>query len=388
MGAPGVIGKRADWVGLIEAAHGAARDDFAWAQTIVEALRPNLPRAAELGMYVLERDSELTPRTLVNASGERHFGELVDPSQFFRQLKTEVFDALHYTHPTAPVSTAREVIRTLPAEFRPDAERAMATFGIDDALGIVLHPTADRVIVFHAIHDGPIALSPYDRRLLTRVAWHIDSAYRLRQRPDAVEGELFAEGRLLVARVERDANAARLVAVHSGLTRTTAGALDLWPALVAGRFSLVPRSGSVGYAIVENPPEVRPSRALSPAEAEALAFAAQGLSTKLVAHTLGASGSAVSERLAGAAAKLGVRSRAELVRVAATFDVARAEASSPPLTAAEREVLSLVQRGLSNRQIAQLRSRSVRTIANQVAALLRKTGSPSRRALIVRGAPT
>ena len=43
-----------------------------------------------------------------------------------------------------------------------------------------------------------------------------------------------------------------------------------------------------------------------------------------------------------------------------------------------------LQHGLSNEQIAAIRSRSVRTIANQVASLLRKTKSGSRRDLLVR----
>ncbi|MFO0741147.1 MAG: helix-turn-helix transcriptional regulator [Labilithrix sp.] len=51
---------------------------------------------------------------------------------------------------------------------------------------------------------------------------------------------------------------------------------------------------------------------------------------------------------------------------------------SVELTAAEREVLGLLREGLSNEEIAQMRSRSARTVANQVAALLRKTGTRSR----------
>ena len=54
------------------------------------------------------------------------------------------------------------------------------------------------------------------------------------------------------------------------------------------------------------------------------------------------------------------------------------------LTPAEREVLELVVRGESNAAIARARNTSVRTIANQVAALLRKTGSASRFELIQR----
>jgi DNA-binding NarL/FixJ family response regulator len=65
-----------------------------------------------------------------------------------------------------------------------------------------------------------------------------------------------------------------------------------------------------------------------------------------------------------------------------SWDVA---ASPPPvLTSAERDVLARVVRGESNQAIAQARKTSVRTIANQVASLLRKCGATSRFDLIRR----
>lgn len=48
------------------------------------------------------------------------------------------------------------------------------------------------------------------------------------------------------------------------------------------------------------------------------------------------------------------------------------------LTAVEREVLALVIAGASNARIAEVRGTSVRTIANQVASVLRKLGASSR----------
>jgi DNA-binding NarL/FixJ family response regulator len=56
----------------------------------------------------------------------------------------------------------------------------------------------------------------------------------------------------------------------------------------------------------------------------------------------------------------------------------------PQLTSAERAVLVRVVRGESNQAIAAVRNTSVRTIANQVASLLRKTGAASRFDLIRR----
>lgn len=107
--------------------------------------------------------------------------------------------------------------------------------------------------------------------------------------------------------------------------------------------------------------------------------------TKQIAYALGTSTPTISTRLALAASKVGVATRADLIRLAALLTrEPRADFPDAVLTSAERDVLSLVERGLSNRAIAAMRQRSVRTIANQVASLLRKTRSPSRRALAVR----
>ncbi len=57
------------------------------------------------------------------------------------------------------------------------------------------------------------------------------------------------------------------------------------------------------------------------------------------------------------------------------------------LSAAEREVLDLVVQGKSNAEIARARGTSVRTVANQVASMLKKLGAGSRFELIGRIAP-
>lgn len=54
------------------------------------------------------------------------------------------------------------------------------------------------------------------------------------------------------------------------------------------------------------------------------------------------------------------------------------------LTTAERDVALAVARGLSNAKIAAERQASPRTIANQVAAIMRKLGVSSRAELVAR----
>lgn len=54
------------------------------------------------------------------------------------------------------------------------------------------------------------------------------------------------------------------------------------------------------------------------------------------------------------------------------------DGAGPALTAAEREVRDALVRGETNNQIAAARGTSVRTVANQVASLMRKLGVGSR----------
>jgi DNA-binding NarL/FixJ family response regulator len=109
---------------------------------------------------------------------------------------------------------------------------------------------------------------------------------------------------------------------------------------------------------------------------------------KMVAYALGLPLPTVSTRLASAASKIGLATRMELVRIAAMLaHDPRARFERTSLTIAERDVLELLAQGLTNKQIATLRGRSIRTIANQVASLLAKTKAPSRRTLVAAAAP-
>lgn len=55
-----------------------------------------------------------------------------------------------------------------------------------------------------------------------------------------------------------------------------------------------------------------------------------------------------------------------------------------PLTASEREVYDEVVRGRTNREIALARGTAERTVANQVASVMRKLGVGSRAELVAR----
>jgi DNA-binding NarL/FixJ family response regulator len=170
--------------------------------------------------------------------------------------------------------------------------------------------------------------------------------------------------------------------VHRDEASTFASPDEVWLSLREGRASILATGG--GALIVANPPALQAARALGEREAAALEQLARGSQCKAIAADLGLSGSQLSRLLAGAAGKLGCGSTFEAVRTLGRLFARREERLQEPLTSAEHEVLDLVRRGLSNKAIATLRGRSERTIANQVAALLRKSGLPGRRALAAR----
>jgi DNA-binding NarL/FixJ family response regulator len=122
--------------------------------------------------------------------------------------------------------------------------------------------------------------------------------------------------------------------------------------------------------------------ALAPSELRLVEGLAQGQQAKFLAAEFGVSPSTVSYRLRRMVQRLGLGSTYALLKSAAASSPAR-ELPVAALSPAELEVLHAVRAGLSNAQIAQARGRSVRTVANQVASILRKTGAAGRRALVV-----
>jgi DNA-binding CsgD family transcriptional regulator len=123
---------------------------------------------------------------------------------------------------------------------------------------------------------------------------------------------------------------------------------------------------------------------LSSAEREVVERVAAGDSNKVIAFDLGLAESSVATRLGRASRKLAASSRVELIRAwrEHTHDdpigYVTALAQSPRLTHGEIDVAKLILSGASNGEIAAARSTSPRTVANQVASVLRKLGVRSR----------
>lgn len=99
-------------------------------------------------------------------------------------------------------------------------------------------------------------------------------------------------------------------------TSETPTPIALWDNLVEGRWRLIERFQEDGrryYVALQNPPGTSQSTALSPRERLLVGLVGAGESEKAAAYALGVGPSTLSGLLKGALAKLGMRSRTDLV---------------------------------------------------------------------------
>jgi len=94
-------------------------------------------------------------------------------------------------------------------------------------------------------------------------------------------------------------------------------ALELWRALVRGRWSTVDwfdRDGRRYVLGIPNAPDVIDPRGLTERETQVVSYANAGLTNKMIGYNLGISKGRVSTLLASAMRKLGVNTRAQLIK--------------------------------------------------------------------------
>ena len=384
--------RRQSWISALEAMHAPVDDTRRWVEAIAGELADaiGVDRAFvgfnEVSHSAACRDLKMTTaigseiffaagaQSMIEAFDERTFRELYYPPRMVLTL----------------ASACARLGGTSPKVLR---EHLRANTPGVDMLGVVLHPEPGVAAVLFTLLTAESQVTSDTRRFLTKFGLHLETHLRARRRPEEVCAIITPAGKVEHLAAERAPPAAtiaehvgRIERARTSRTRREPEALDMWPALVGGRLSLIERfdGGRRYYYAVENAPPSQPIRALTADEIAAISYATRGMSLKTIGYALGVPDTAISSRLASAASKIGVATTLELVRIAAMFaNDPRARFAKTALTASEQDVLDLLQQGLSNRQIAALRQRSVRTIANQVSALLRKTGKRSRRELVV-----
>jgi DNA-binding CsgD family transcriptional regulator len=222
----------------------------------------------------------------------------------------------------------------LPQELAVSVRPFFESVGVKDALGLSAVEPDGQGVALTVPYFEPERLSPRVLHGLRLVTAHLGTALRLRRRTfgppsphdERTEAVLDPAGRVLHATGparehparESLARAVRTIEQARGRLRETSAdrALALWDALVSGRWSVIDHTEADGRRVMlirRNEPGARDPKALAPGERDVVAFAALGHSNKHIAYLLGLSPTTVATHLAGALAKLGLRSRRELI---------------------------------------------------------------------------
>jgi DNA-binding CsgD family transcriptional regulator len=343
---------RLDPIRAVEACYARHEDDGAWSRGILDALTP-VSNGSGLCFVVDLRDSTMSWTPLAQHGFAPDWQAMVE---MWRSSPPEIYRAMF--RPSPPVDIfSRRVSRLLehcgptfaarcsafasrltrPIE-RPAAVKATARA---TELTQLLTAAGDKCALLGALHDGRQCVvtltvekppSPRTIHQLTRIAAHLTSAWRLRRRlaeatgPEEPDAVLDPSGKLLDARPRAQPGPARVRLVEAvrrlerarGRLRRTGPdeALGLWRGLVNGTWSLVDQVDSDRRRFVlarRNDPGVRDPKALIAGERDVAAHVAMGHSNKYIAYLLGISASTVAGRVDSVRAKLGLRSRRELI---------------------------------------------------------------------------
>jgi DNA-binding CsgD family transcriptional regulator len=231
--------------------------------------------------------------------------------------------------------------RGLGADFantREVRESLLPLVGARDMLNVrATNPDHASGVAIGACTRNIVNVAPRTRAAFGRVAAHIVAAARLRRavRQDstlstaqAADAVFDSRGALLHAEGDATSTGARRALVTAvahvmssrGSLRKESSerALEIWRALVSGRWSIVEHCDTDGKRLIlarRNHASVPQPAALNGNERLVALYTSWGHSNKLIAYELGLSASTVSSLLRSALRKLGLGSRSELLRV-------------------------------------------------------------------------
>lgn len=389
-----VVKRRADLVGVLEAIYATEPDMETWLTQVMRTFEASLVTPLGTSTLIIGHKRDYAEPTVIS-------GMVTTATSSVLRAGAKAITAMSPTmvretfYPGAPVTTHLTLERSITPEsaaFLRGVRTSM--YACPDLVGAFSYPEPGLAMVVAAGIPQPGLPAAPDRHVLMRIVGHLDSALRLRLQPEhAIAAVLAPDGSLRhladpsLAKARREWFGARVATIDAGRVRAKRVDIDPWWALFDGRYSIVPiedRDGKRHYLLVTNQPSHERHARFSSREADIVRLCARGLTNKAIAYNLGISPAHVSDEIRTAALKVGLRSRHDLVRVAAgLFGVSAKSVHLAKLSVAEREILDLLRRGLSNEEIAHRRGRSPNTIKNQIASMLRKTGSASRRGLAV-----
>jgi DNA-binding CsgD family transcriptional regulator len=314
-----------DLVGILEAAYRVEQDERSWLAGTLAAAGPSLDHGMGCSAFLYDASDPARFRiwSFLGASGR--------DEAIVEALERSSPERVRWTFRTQACRTASEG----PDWENQPAAKLFRTMGIADVffvngldpLGVGCFLTAKLA----AQHRAPAA----ERAVWSRVAAHVAAGHRLQRRlAAAAPSDLTAGADAILeptGKVQHAADDARspqaraslrdaVLAIdraRGALRRTSPGeAVDGWKGLVAARWSLVDHFDADGHRYVvarRNEAAAPRPRTLTSRERQVVGYAQFGHTNKLIAYELGISASTVGVLLSRAAAKLGTRSRAELL---------------------------------------------------------------------------
>jgi DNA-binding NarL/FixJ family response regulator len=377
---------------LIDAAHSSERDLGAWSSELLDAAGVFLDHGCGFGINVVRLRGAATHEVeIFEGRGVMRDATMSHLYHCFvgEQQDTTLFEAVWQTR--------RPVMRfsAVAGRLSPVVSEIFKNAGAVDSIGLLASAGVGRYCSLFGYLPAHVNIDARARAVLSQIRPHLETGLRLRCDPSLVPIAVLTDrGKLL--HVEADsglraftpqlkAHIAWLEAVRVGREPVEVD-YDVWENVCAGRWLLTQCSEANGrnqYVVFESQTKGIDWQRISGSDRKIITYSVNGLSGKEVAAKMKISEAQVSTRLAATARALGLRSRSELLRLVAILRPSRRRSSRyEKLTLAEQEILAMIERGQRNEQIATQRGRSVKTVANQVAAILRKTATTSRRAAV------
>lgn len=335
---------KADLLSIVEAAYRVELEDAAWLAGLAEAVLPHLDDGFGVAAFEFYRLGDGLPEVVQRC----HLGipdklAAIYPI-IFQTMDPEIRQRPFRMGPCITGSQMMGMRRGFLDE--PHMKQYAQKFGMYDSFWITAAEPSGRGCGFHTGRSRLTRASAAQVRQWGRIAAHLSTAVRLRHalkglpsgRADAEPEAIFdPSGKIHDATGAARSEHARDLLRRAVLmleksrgplrTKDPEKSLEIRKALVAGRWSLVDQIEQNGERYIvarQNEPTAPGPALLSKREKEIIGYAQLGHHDKLIAYELGIAHSTVRVLLGRAKAKLGVRSRKELLE--ACRGTARAKA--------------------------------------------------------------
>lgn len=327
-----------DLLAVIEAAYRVDAPDDVWLEGLAAASRPHLDRGFGLCAFEFQLTDDGSPNVLQSYQ----LGIPTGLSEVYETVFEEMDPELRKKPFRMGPCISGSQLLGMRKEFRdhPYMKRYAQQYGMYDSIWITAAEPTGRGCAIHAGRAKVGWASPQLTKTWGRLAAHLAAAARLRHMlktlrlqgsaPPA-EAILDPRGRVHEAKGLANDKAAleHLRGAVLTLERSRGSmrfkdpdqALANWKALIAGRWTLVDQieEGGRRYILArQNDPVAPGPESLTAREKQVIGYAKLGHHNKLIAYELGIADATVRVLMARAAAKLGVRTREELVAACAT----------------------------------------------------------------------